>query len=408
LNQHPAIIINAAAISAENPTPVFGRPMQPFHRGPATWAAYIILGFYAGSLAVITAAMPFVRAELNLSYTATAIYLSAVAVGILTAGISGDYLVRRFGRKRLFIGVAGLEALALVLLGLARLPFLVLAAAYLLGLGGALTQVLVQIVLPDLHPARRAVVISESNLLAGIATALTPLLVGGIRAGLQDWRPAPLLWALLIAAWIFAFRRAQFPAGLPAEKQARAPRLPAVFSAILPAVFLMVAAEWGVAFWTPDFLHRVAGYPVVQASTLLSVYFGAIVVGRFGGSLLSRRFSDRAILFAALLTAILGLPLYWLMHWPWARLGGLFILGLGIGNHYPMVFSFAMSQAGAAAESASSRMTLMAGAAIFSAPLLLGSLADRIGIFPSLGLVGLMLLAALGAVWSAARASTCR
>ena len=69
-----------------------------FSRDNFTWFIYLTLGYYAYLLNAIGPAMPFLRAELDLSYTLSSAHLSAFAVGILLAGLGGDWLITRFGR----------------------------------------------------------------------------------------------------------------------------------------------------------------------------------------------------------------------------------------------------------------------------------------------------------------------
>ena len=60
-----------------------------FSRDNFTWFIYLTLGYYAYLLNAIGPAMPFLRAELDLSYTLSSAHLSAFAVGILLAGVGG-------------------------------------------------------------------------------------------------------------------------------------------------------------------------------------------------------------------------------------------------------------------------------------------------------------------------------
>jgi fucose permease len=75
----------------------------------------------------------------------------------------------------------------------------------------------------------------------------------------------------------------------------------------------------------------------------------------------------------------------------------LFITGLGIASLYPLTVSLAIGSAGSNTVQASARAMLASGMAILTLPLVLGRLADGVGIRPAYGvvlvlLVGVMLI----------------
>jgi hypothetical protein len=59
---------------------------SPFKRDRLTWLLYLLLGFYAFMQAALGPIVPFLRAELNLSYTVTGFHVSAFALGCLVRG----------------------------------------------------------------------------------------------------------------------------------------------------------------------------------------------------------------------------------------------------------------------------------------------------------------------------------
>lgn len=67
-------------------------------RDRSTWAAYLLLGYFAYLQTALGPVLPFVRAEGGLSYTATSLHGSAFALGSVLVGVSGERLHRRLGR----------------------------------------------------------------------------------------------------------------------------------------------------------------------------------------------------------------------------------------------------------------------------------------------------------------------
>jgi fucose permease len=82
---------------------------------------------------------------------------------------------------------------------------------------------------------------------------------------------------------------------------------------------------------------------------------------------------------------------------------GLFITGLGIGGVYPLGVSASIASAPENTDAAAARLAVGGGGAILVAPLVLGALADRIGIGTAFGIVVPMLLAALSLALVAGR-----
>jgi fucose permease len=177
-------------------------------------------------------------------------------------------------------------------------------------------------------------------------------------------------------------------------------KLPRAFWACWAVVVLVVAVEWCMLFWSADYLEKVVGLARVDAATLVSVFFFAMLLGRVGGSALARRFTAVAILLFALVLTLVSFPLFWLGQHPWVNVTGLFIAGIGIANLFPLAMSAAISLAPYNANLASSRVTLGSGSAIFGAPLALGWLADQVTIQRAYAVVIPLLLVAILTVWS--------
>ncbi|MEN6530188.1 MAG: MFS transporter, partial [Anaerolineaceae bacterium] len=75
-----------------------------------------------------------------------------------------------------------------------------------------------------------------------------------------------------------------------------------------------------------------------------------------------------------------GFGLFWTGLTPELGLIGLTLMGLGVANLYPTILALMMHSAGELKGLAGARATLASGTAIFSLPMILGSLADQTGI----------------------------
>lgn len=367
-----------------------------FERDRVTWLAYWMLGYFAYTQAVLGPAMPFLRDELGLDFTAGGLHLSAFAAGMIAAGLGGDALARRFGRRAVFwSGAAGMAAGA-ALLGLGRVLPLTLSAALLMGGLGGLLPVVIPAALSDRHGPRRAAALTESNVIAMICAGLAPLVVGSAERWGLGWRTGFWLAVAAAAALALLYRHTPLPAPRAAPRGAAPPaRLPLLFWALWLTIVLSVAVEWSIAGWGAEFLIAAVGMAQADGATAMSLFFVAAVLGRIAVSRLARSAAAQNLLLAWLGATLLAFPLFWLPRFAPVNLGGLFLLGFGVGGLFPLAISAAMDLAAANSDAASARMTLGAGLAILLAPLTLGWLADRYDIAAAFSVAPFLLLIAV-------------
>ena len=93
--------------------------------------------------------------------------------------------------------------------------------------------------------------------------------------------------------------------------------------------------------------------------------------------------------------AATGFFVYWLAPVALVAVLGLFVAGLGVANLYPLIVALALGAAPGQSNEAGARLTFASGTAILAAPLLLGALADAIGIRLAYGVVPIFILGAL-------------
>ena len=131
-------------------------------------------------------ALPSIGRDLHaglqtLQWTVNA-YGIAVAAGIISAAALGD----RFGRRRIFVSGVVLFTAASAACGLAGAGGPLIAARSLQGLGAAAITLSLTILTDAFPPERRGAVVGTYGGLAGLATALGPLIGGLVTEGL-DW-----------------------------------------------------------------------------------------------------------------------------------------------------------------------------------------------------------------------------
>ena len=372
-------------------------PNNPFVRDRLTWLAYIMLAYMAFIPATLSPLMPFLRKELNLSYTMGGLLSSALAVGMILAGLTSDRVAKRWGRH--FTFWSGGIGLTMSALGLAVSSQVVLTITAVLSMGyfGSLTLAMIQAILSDRHGAQRAIALTESNVAASASTTLAPLFVGVFQRVGVGWRGAFYLAAVLFALIAARFYRDPVPDTPPPMLKSNPggrQKLPLSFWVYWIVIFLVVSIEWCLIIWGADYLENVVGLSKTNASTMMGVFFAAMLIGRLIGSRMTRVMPSTTLLLIALGVTMVGFPVFWLARFAPLNIVGLFVAGLGVANLFPLTLSVAVGAAPQQSTTASARVSLGVGTAVLLAPLTLGWTADRIGLQNAYGIEALLLVVA--------------
>jgi MFS family permease len=258
---------------------------------------------------------------------------------------------------------------------------------------GSLILAIVPAALSDKHGEMKAVALSEANVIASLFATSAPLLVGWF-AGSMGWRWALGLIALTPMLMFLVLGRDSSPATLSIDgvSNPAGQSLPALFWIYWVGIVLAVSVEFCMIFWSADYLEQVFGLIKANAARAVSLFLGAMIVGRVLGSRLVQRFSTRSVVTVSILIAGIGFLLFWRAEDSIIGLSGLFITGLGVANLYPLILSLAISAAGENTVQAGARATLASGTAILALPLILGGFADAVGIRLAYGVVVLLLI----------------
>ena len=348
-------------------------------RDALTWYCYLAIGYFTYLVSIQGNILPFLQAELHLSYGAVSLHTSAIAVGVILVGLFGDRLTRRHGRRRMLlvggIGAAG----AAVLLAVAPAAWATIGSCFLFGLLGGFIPAIVPAVFSDTYGARTNVAITESNAVAYGFAVLAPVIAATGAALDWNWRIVPLAGASMGIAIVTVFFR------LPVPENGRAAgttasTLPPAFWAYWAMLGCVVAVEFSVLLWAPAFLERVVGMSASAAALGAAAFFAAMLIGRTAGIGLVRAFYGRRIFLGVAATTLVGFAAYWGAGNPPVVLAGLFVVGLGISLLFPLTLSFAMESAGNAPDRAATRTMLAPGLAILLSPPLLGAVADNFGL----------------------------
>jgi MFS family permease len=273
-----------------------------------------------------------------------------------------------------------------------------------MGVGGGLLLATGQAALADHHGERRAVALAEENVAASIGYVVLIGMLSLTAALHAGWRVA-LLASLVVPALAW-WRNRRLAIDAPPPSRVAQGRLPGVFWIAAAMLFCTTAAEWCINAWGATFIEDAADVSSDTAVSLMAGYFVGVLGGRTLGSRLARRYNPARLLALALTVAAAGFAILWPATGPAQALVGLCLLGLGLGNLFPMGVSVAVALAPRQAVLASGRTVMMSSFAVVLAPLTVGTLADATSLKLALGVVPVMLVLAAAGLTLAHRAQT--
>jgi MFS family permease len=369
---------------------------QPFVRNRTTWLMYLMLAFFGYFLNIFGPITPFLKAELNLTYTVSSLHFSAFALGIIGSGLTSHRLIERIGRwNSLWIGAFGLGIGSLLLIA-GRTPALTIGASFVMGLVGTMMMPIVNSVLSDQHGEQRAIAYSEANVVSSLLSAVSPVLVGWLAPTVLGWRAALVVGALAALVIYFGFGKVELPkAHTPSTTDGIRLPLPLRYWVYWTALVLSVSVEFCMIFWSADYLETGLGLEKAAAAQAVSLFLVGMIIGRLASSKLVLRFTHVQIISGSLLIAGLGFLIYWTAGTPLVGVIGLCFTGLGVAPLYPLILALAVGSAGLQSVRASGLASLASGTAIFALPLILGRLADAVGIRSAYAVIIILVIADL-------------
>lgn len=351
----------------------------------AIWA-YLLYG--------IGNAVPYLKADLGLTDFQAGLHSSAMAIGVLTAGVSADMVARRVGSRWLSdLAVAALVVAIGLIVFAPSLP-VSLSGALVLGVGGGIIGIDVNVRLGRSGGSETRKLLGQANAVAMIAAAAAPVAVGLAASGLHAWRVALLL---PIAAYVglAAIRPRE-----PEERSSiRTPTssLPGAYWFAWLLLALGVSIEFSFVYWGSTIVGKRTGISSGEATLLASLFVAGMFAGRAAiGRGLGAGRAPRGILAAGLCVAMVGAGLVWISTVPALSAMGLFVGGLGTAGLWPIGLSMALQSARKAQLQAATRATLASGCAVLLAPSALGLASDVVGVVGAwpivMGLAGCALL----------------
>jgi MFS family permease len=335
-----------------------------------------VLGYVIYLLGAVSA---FLAAALSLSDAQAGLHSSAMAAGLIGAGLVGHRLDDRFGIRAVHLGALAVLVVAILLIAWAPAFAVTLAGAVALGVGCGLVLTHVNAAVSAVGGVRALVQFTRSTLISMLSSITVPIVIAiGVALGL-GWEfvvvPAVILIGLAVAASRGRSRRGDL-------RPRSHGHLPRAFWPPWLLVVLVVCIEFGVLFWAATMIGRSTGASLADATLTISVFIGGVIVARTAVSLVPAvgRADPILLLRVSLVLSLVGSLAVWASPSYALSVLAMLIGGLGLGVLYPVSASVTLAAAPAQPALASGWVATACGVAMLLAPFVLGLAADTTGV----------------------------
>lgn len=342
------------------------------------YGSFLLMGVVMGMTGPL---VPFLRADLHLSYAQAGLLFSAQSVGSFAILILGGWLVHWIGKKRLLFAGALAFAFGMAATGAAADFWWVLAGNVLIGTGMSLLDIGISTLCIDANREGKGKALNLLHFYFGAGAVLGPLFALALGHLDGGWRWAFGLAALgpLAVATLVPF--VAMPASPPATvaQKFAVYRQPFLWWGAL-ALFLYCGVEWGVGAWFPSYWKAIPGASALDPAWATSAFWLTFAIGRFvvGGWADSwgfQRFLTRSIAATVVVTVL------WLLFpHPLAALVWVVIFGFVIAGQYPTFVALVSHRYPESSGQVTSFLSVFASLGTFVWPPAVGAWADARGI----------------------------
>jgi len=368
--------------------------------------SFIVMGF----VDIVGVSAGYAQKDFNLTDSVAQLIPSMAFVWFFLLSVPTGLLLDRYGKKRILnigMGVTGLGmALPMVTYlseSLYSFP-LMLVAFILLGIGNTIVQVSANPLLHDVTPvAKFSSFMSLTQFVKAIISLIGPIIATLMASSMGDWKLVFAVYAItsfLAVFWLYVTK----------IDETKTDKKPATFSScfkllgnplvllMVLGIFLVVGSDVGMNSNIANYLQKNFDISLEEASRGISIYFAALMISRFLGAVLLNFFKPKPFLILTTLLTIVGAVGMILAPTDLVGKICIFVVGLGSGNLFPLIFSITVNKLPERVNEISGLMIMaVSGGAII--PPLMGLVSQKMGgsasIFVVIGCMIYILMAGL-------------
>ena len=275
-------------------------------------------------------------------------------------------------------------------------------AMILMGIGNTIIQVSANPLLMNVVPKDKfSSFMSLSQFLKAISSLLGPIIATFFALKFGNWKLVFAVYAvtsLLAVLWLYFTR----------IEESKSNEKPATFKScfsllknkfvilMVLGIFFLVGADVGMNTNIANYLQSSFSLSLEQASLGISIYFAALMIGRFLGAIMLNWIPAKKFLFGTAALALLSMiAMIFAPSVMIARIA-IFTAGLSSGNLFPLIFTITLEKMPNRANEVSGLMIMaISGGAII--PPIMGVLSANIGMIASLMVLVICMLYVVGA-----------
>lgn len=328
-----------------------------------------------------------IKLEFGLSNTMVQLIPSAVFIWFFFLSVPVGVLQDRFGKRNILNLGMIITALGLLV------PFFLFSKAAiffgfaLLGIGNTIVQVSANPLMVDVVPTdKTSSFLSFSQFVKAVGSMIAPFVAAYFANEFGDWKLMFLAFGIVSILAVLWLGVTKIEETKNTEKRATIGSSLSLLgnnyiALMVLGIFLVVGIDVGINAVSGQFLLKKFEGSITQefAEKGRSIYFFGKMLGTFAGALMLAKLSSRKFLFW---TTILGLAsVLALMVVPSQMLamGVIFVIGLGVANVFPLIFSLTVEKFPLRANEISGLM-IMAVSGGAAVPPLIGFLTDKVSL----------------------------
>lgn len=262
----------------------------------------------------------------------------------------------------------------------------------LLGIGNTIVQVSANPLLVDVVPgSRTSSFLSFSQFIKAIGSMIAAPLAVLFASRLGDWKLLFLVYGVISFISVLWLSTVKIDESVSAVRKAS---LGSAFSLLgngyvlmmVISIFLVVGIDVGFNYFSGEYLTVRYGMDPDSAQSGRSVYFLGRMLGTFAGAIiLTKLASSKGFLYSALIS-IISIGVFMILPSKAAAWALVFIIGLGVANIFPLVFSLTIGKFPDRANEISGLMMMaISGGALI--PPVMGAVSDKMGVTPAIGVL---------------------
>ncbi len=346
---------------------------------------FIVMGF----VDIVGVSTGYVQKDFELSDSMAQFIPSMVFIWFFVFSIPVGIYQDKIGKKKMMnIGIA--VTLFGMILPFVNYSFIMILVAFVfIGIGNTIVQVAANPLLQEVTPKEKlSSFLSLSQFVKAITSLLGPVIATYVAISYGDWRLVFVVYSIVSVIsilWLYSTKiEENIKSDSPATFKSCFGLLKDKFIiAIVIAIFLIVGADVGMNSNIQGFLMKLHGLTLENASYGITIYFTALMISRFAGAILLQYLKPNFFLIATTVLAISGTLLLWFSTSELMALIAIFIVGLGAGNLFPLVFSIAINKMPSRANEISGLliMAVVGGAVI---PPIMGIVSSSVGVIGSI------------------------